>query len=94
VIAAATCEPRTAEALHRFHDTRVQEWAPCVEQAAPGARHPRAPAPARSSARSPRPLYYRLLTTAGAPDEAAAHRAAAAPRAGGYVRTQARPARP
>lgn len=33
VIAAATCDERTAWALHRFYATRIKEWAPCVEGA-------------------------------------------------------------
>lgn len=32
VIAAATCDSRTAEALRRFYDVRVGEWVPCVEE--------------------------------------------------------------
>lgn len=32
VIAAAACDARTAEALRRFYEVRVAEWAPCVEQ--------------------------------------------------------------
>jgi hypothetical protein len=32
VIAAAACDERTAEALRRFSDVRVAEWAPCVQQ--------------------------------------------------------------
>ncbi|WP_335976127.1 TetR/AcrR family transcriptional regulator [Streptomyces sp. CA2R106] len=98
VIAAATCEPRTAEALHRFYDTRVQEWAPCVEQAVARGEAPEGTDPCEVVRAVSAPLYYRLLTTADAPDEAAAHRAAAAAataaRAGVYVRTRPRPARP
>src|SRR5262245_35999677 len=33
VIVAATCDPRTAEALHHFYTVRIAEWAHCVEQA-------------------------------------------------------------
>lgn len=33
VIAAATCDLKAAEALHGFYAVRVEEWAPCVEQA-------------------------------------------------------------
>ncbi len=33
VIAAATCDARTADALRHFYDVRVAEWSPCVEQA-------------------------------------------------------------
>src|SRR5882757_1089257 len=34
ILAAATCDERTAEALHRFYEVRVNEWAPCVTRAA------------------------------------------------------------
>ncbi|SEG74435.1 transcriptional regulator, TetR family [Actinacidiphila yanglinensis] len=95
VIAAATCEPRTAEALHRFYDVRVREWAPCVRQAVD-----RGEAPAGTDAHEviravSAPLYYRLLTTAEPLDPAAADRAAAATaaatRAGAYVRPSPAP---
>ncbi len=33
VIAAATCDLRTAEALHRFYAVRIGEWSGCVEAA-------------------------------------------------------------
>lgn len=33
VIAAATCDERTAEALRRFYEVRIEEWAPVVAQA-------------------------------------------------------------
>lgn len=56
VIAAATCDPKAAEALHGFYAVRVEEWAPCVVQAAPGARCPRAPTRTRSSVPRPPPL--------------------------------------
>jgi AcrR family transcriptional regulator len=91
VIAAATCDPRTAAALRRFYDIRIEEWAPCVEQAIergelPANTHPREVIRAVSA-----PLYYRLLTHGESPDEAAADRAAdaavAAARAGAYVTT-------
>lgn len=32
VIAAAACDPRTAEALRHFYAVRVAEWAPCVSE--------------------------------------------------------------
>ncbi|WEO93501.1 TetR/AcrR family transcriptional regulator [Streptomyces sp. FXJ1.172] len=91
VIAAATCDTRTAESLHRFYDTRVDEWVPCVQQAIdrgelPGNTDPHEVVRAVSA-----PLYYRLLTTNSPPDEAAADRAAeaaaAAARAGAYLRS-------
>ncbi|MFF1639499.1 TetR/AcrR family transcriptional regulator [Streptomyces sp. NPDC058246] len=78
VIAAATCDARTAEALRRFYDVRVAEWAPCVEQGvARGELPPGTDAGVVVRAVSA-PLYYTLLTTGVVPDAAAADRAAAA----------------
>ncbi len=90
VIAAATCEPRTAEALHHFYDTRVEEWAPCVRQAVDRGEVPDGTDPHEVIRAVSAPLYYRLLTTGDRLDEDAADRAAeaaaAAARAGVYVR--------
>ncbi|MFB8177198.1 TetR/AcrR family transcriptional regulator [Streptomyces sp. NPDC055966] len=90
VIAAATCEARTAEALHRFYDVRVAEWAPCVQQAVDRGEAPEGTDPHEVVRAVSAPLYYRLLTTDRPLDEAAADRAAAAveaaARAGVYVR--------
>ncbi|KRV46879.1 TetR family transcriptional regulator [Wenjunlia vitaminophila] len=94
VIAAATCETKTAEALRHFYDVRVEEWAPCVQQAVdrgevPGGTDTHEVVRAVSA-----PLYYRLLTSGEHPDEAAADRAAeaaaAAARAGAYLRNEGR----
>ena len=78
VIAAATGDPRTAEALHRFYETRVEEWAPCVRAAADRGEVPAGTDPHEVIRAVSAPLYYRLLTTARPLDEAAADRAAAA----------------
>ncbi|MDQ1040484.1 AcrR family transcriptional regulator [Streptomyces sp. V3I8] len=90
VIAAATCEARTAEALHRFYDVRVQEWAPCVRQAVDRGEVPEGTDAHEVVRAVSAPLYYRLLTTGDPLDEAAADRAAeaaaAAARAGAYLR--------
>ncbi|MEV4756504.1 TetR/AcrR family transcriptional regulator [Micromonospora sp. NPDC049559] len=88
VIAAATSDDRTAEALRRFYDTRIDEWAPCVRQAVDRGELPPG-TDAREVIRAvSAPLYYRLLVGGGALDEAAADRAAeaavAAARAGAY----------
>ncbi|MGI5232688.1 TetR/AcrR family transcriptional regulator C-terminal ligand-binding domain-containing protein [Actinoallomurus sp. CA-142502] len=90
VIAAATCEPRTTEALHRFYDTRVREWAPCVEEAIDRGELP-AGTDAEEVVRAvSAPLYYRLLAAGGPLDEATADQAAnaavAAARAGAFVK--------
>lgn len=47
VVAAATCDPRTAEALHRFYAVRIEEWAGCVDAAAAAANCLRAPIPTK-----------------------------------------------
>jgi AcrR family transcriptional regulator len=89
VIAAATCDPRTAQALHRFYETRIEEWAPCVREAIDRGELP-AGTDAHEVIRAvSAPLYYRLLASGDPLDEAAADRAAeaavAAARAGAYV---------
>jgi AcrR family transcriptional regulator len=89
VIAAATCDARTADALHRFYDTRVKEWAPCVREAVERGELP-ADTDAEEVIRAvSAPLYYRLLASGNALDDEAADRAAeaavAAARAGAYV---------
>ncbi|MFF5103910.1 TetR/AcrR family transcriptional regulator [Streptomyces sp. NPDC000134] len=90
VIAAAVCEPRTAEALHRFYETRVEEWAPCVRQAVERGELPEGTDAHEVIRAVSAPLYYRLLTSGLPLDEAAADRAAeaaaAAACAGAYVR--------
>ncbi|WP_030293339.1 TetR/AcrR family transcriptional regulator [Streptomyces katrae] len=90
VIAAGTCDPKAAEALYGFYTARVEEWAPCVEQAAARGEVPEGTDPHEVIRAASAPLYYRLLTTALPLDEAAADRcataAAVAARAGAYVR--------
>ncbi|MFF8813299.1 TetR/AcrR family transcriptional regulator [Streptomyces pactum] len=89
VIAAATTDGRTAEALRRFYETRVAEWAPCVTLAAERGEVPPGTDAAEVIRAVSAPLYYRLLTTGTPPDEAAAERAAeaavAAARAGCFA---------
>ncbi|MFH8221071.1 TetR/AcrR family transcriptional regulator [Streptomyces sp. NPDC018057] len=89
LIAAATCDARTAEALHRFYDIRLKEWAPCVEQAVERGEVPPG-TDAREVIRAvSAPLYHRLLISGDPLDEATADRAAeaaaTAARAGAYV---------
>ncbi|MFE6845273.1 TetR/AcrR family transcriptional regulator [Streptomyces sp. NPDC057686] len=90
VIAAGTCDPKAAEALYGFYTARVEEWAPCVEQAAARGEVPEGTDPHEVVRAASAPLYYRLLTTSLPLDEAAADRcataAAVAARAGAYVR--------
>ncbi|MGW0774963.1 TetR/AcrR family transcriptional regulator C-terminal ligand-binding domain-containing protein [Streptomyces sp. NPDC002835] len=91
MIAAATCEPRTAEALHHFYDIRVKEWAPCVQQAVDRGELPEDTDTHEVIRAVSAPLYYRLLTSGDPLDEAAADRAAeaaaTAARAGAYLRS-------
>jgi len=90
VIAAATCDPRTAQALHRFYAIRVEEWAGCVTEAVERGELP-AGTDAEEVVRAvSAPLYYRLLASGDPLDEAAADRAAdaavLAAKAGAYVK--------
>ncbi|MEV0990333.1 TetR/AcrR family transcriptional regulator [Streptomyces sp. NPDC049949] len=90
VIAAAGSDPKAAQALYGFYSARVEEWAPCVEQAAARGEVPDGTDAQEVIRATSAPLYYRLLTTALPLDTADADRAAsaaaAAARAGAYVR--------
>ncbi|MGI8334412.1 TetR/AcrR family transcriptional regulator C-terminal ligand-binding domain-containing protein [Actinomadura scrupuli] len=90
VIAAATCDPQTAEALHRFYRARITEWAPCVTQAIQRGELPEGTDPDEVVRAVSAPLYYRLLASGDPLDQTAADRAAeaaaAAARAGAYLR--------
>ncbi|MBV7696151.1 TetR/AcrR family transcriptional regulator [Streptomyces sp. TRM70350] len=89
VIAAATCDERTAKALRRFYEVRVAEWAPCVEQGVTRGELPEGTDAGAVVRAVSAPLYYGLLTTGVVPDAPAAERAAraayAAAAAGVYV---------
>ncbi|MEB3962190.1 TetR/AcrR family transcriptional regulator, partial [Streptomyces kunmingensis] len=78
VIAAATCDARTADALREFYEVRVAEWAPAVEEAVTRGELPAGTDAAEVVRAVSAPLYYRLLTTGAAPTEADAARAVAA----------------
>ncbi|GAB2819475.1 TetR-like C-terminal domain-containing protein [Actinoallomurus bryophytorum] len=90
VIAAATCDARTAEALHRFYETRIKEWAPCVDEAIDRGELPAGTDAEEVIRAVSAPLYYRLLASGDPLDAATADRAAeaaeAAARAGVFVR--------
>lgn len=90
IIAAATGDTRTAQALRRFYDTRINEWAPCVERAIARGEIPDDTDPQEVIRAVSAPLYYRLLVTGDDLDDATAARAAkaavAAARAGTYRR--------
>ncbi|WP_326729662.1 TetR/AcrR family transcriptional regulator [Streptomyces phaeochromogenes] len=89
VIAAATGDGSTAEALRRFYEVRVAEWAPCVEQGVARGELPLGTDASEVVRAVSAPLYYALLTTGVAPGVAAADRAAeaavVAARAGVFV---------
>jgi AcrR family transcriptional regulator len=95
VIAAATCDARAAEALRRFYDARIGEWAPCVTQAIERGEVPAGTDPREVIRAVSAPLYYRLLASGDPLDEAAAERAAqaavAAACAGAYATLTPRP---
>ncbi|GAA2266149.1 MULTISPECIES: TetR/AcrR family transcriptional regulator [Kitasatospora] len=88
VIAAATCDPDTAQALHRFYRTRIAEWAPCVTRAIERGELPEGTDPHEVIRAVSAPLYHRLLASGEPIDPAAADQAAAAAaaaaRAGAY----------
>ncbi|WP_283138864.1 TetR/AcrR family transcriptional regulator [Rhizohabitans arisaemae] len=90
LIAAATCDAKTAEALRRFYAIRIREWAPCVRQAVDRGEAPAGTDPHEVIRAVSAPLYYRLLADGGLLDKAAADRAAeaavAAVRAGAFLR--------
>ncbi|MBK3580300.1 TetR/AcrR family transcriptional regulator [Streptomyces sp. MBT65] len=81
VIAAATCDTRTAEALRHFYAVRAAEWTPCVERAVARGELPAGTDACQVVRAVSAPLYYELLTTGSAPDAPAAERAALAARA-------------
>ncbi|MGF1340947.1 TetR/AcrR family transcriptional regulator [Streptomyces flavovirens] len=89
VIAAATCDTRTAQALHHFYAVRIAEWAGCVSAAVERGDLPAGTDAGEVVRAVSAPLYYRLLASGDPLDEAAADRAAgaaaAAARAGAYV---------
>jgi AcrR family transcriptional regulator len=76
IIAAATCDPRTAEALAHFYDTRVAEWALCVIDAIARGEAPEDTDPAMAIRQVSAPLYYQFLTTTTPLRKADAERAA------------------
>ena len=78
VIAAAGGDGRTAEALRRFYEVRVAEWAPCVEQGVARGELPPGTDACEVVRAVSAPLYYGLLTAGMVPDAAAADRAAEA----------------
>ncbi|GGS85876.1 transcriptional regulator [Streptomyces chromofuscus] len=78
VIAAATCDERTAQALQRFYEVRVAEWAPCVEEAVARGELPKGTDAETVVRAVSAPLHHQLLTTGVVPDAPDAERAARA----------------
>ncbi|MFI6179995.1 TetR/AcrR family transcriptional regulator C-terminal ligand-binding domain-containing protein [Nonomuraea sp. NPDC051191] len=78
LIAASLCDEEAARALHRFYAVRIEEWSGCVTDAIGRGELPSGADPRRVIAAVSAPLYYALLNTGEALDEAAADRAAAA----------------
>lgn len=76
MIAAATAEPRAAEALQGFYRIRLHEWAPVVEEAIDRGEVPAGTDAREVVAAASAPLYYRLLLSGGVIDRSAADRAA------------------
>lgn len=62
ILAAGTCDARTAEALAGFYRTRVAEMAPIVTDAVARGQAPEGTDPAAVIRQLSAPLYYQLLT--------------------------------
>jgi AcrR family transcriptional regulator len=92
LLAGATSDEATAEALRRFYATRIAEWAPCVTDAVARGEVPEGTDVGEVIRAVSAPLYYRLLTGTGELDEAVADRAAeaavAAAKAGVFRRVE------
>ena len=63
IIAAATYDPRTAEALSTFYDRRVTEWSGCVVDAVARGEAPEETDAAAVIRQVSAPLYYQFLTS-------------------------------
>ena len=90
IIAAATCNPDTASALAGFYRTRLDELTATVTDGIARGDAPPGTDPADVIRHLSAPLYYRMLTGNGAPDEDDASRATraalAAIAAGAFIR--------
>ncbi|SDK90331.1 transcriptional regulator, TetR family [Glycomyces sambucus] len=89
IIAAAASDAQTAAALHRFYRVRIEEWAPCVNEAVARGDVPEGTDAAEVVRALSAPLYYRFLVSGDPLDAGVAERAAvaasAAARAGVYA---------
>jgi AcrR family transcriptional regulator len=82
IIAAATCDQRTAEALSTFYDRRVSEWSGCVVDAVARGEAPNGTDASAAIRQVSAPLYYQFLTSTRALTAKDAHRAVDAAMAG------------
>ncbi|HET6734224.1 TetR-like C-terminal domain-containing protein [Mycobacterium sp.] len=82
IIAAATCDQRTAEALSTFYDRRVTEWSGCVVDAVARGEAPQGTDAAAAIRQVSAPLYYQFLTSTRRLTAKDAHRAVDAAMAG------------
>jgi AcrR family transcriptional regulator len=94
IIAAATSDPRTADALEVFYDRRITEWSGCVVDAIDRGEAPKGTDAAAAIRHVSAPLYYQFLTstrplTARDADRAV-DAAIAAIRAGIFIRRKRR----
>lgn len=89
LIIAASCDPDTADALHRFYAKRVEEWMPCVTDAVARGELPEGTNARRVVRAVSAPLYYAFLVSGERLTRALADQAAeaaiAAARAGVYM---------
>lgn len=63
IIAAATCDDRTAEALAEFYRRRIAEWSACVEDAIRRGEAPTGTDATAVIGQVSAPLYYQFLTS-------------------------------
>ena len=63
IIAASSCDDRTAAALSTFYDRRVAEWAGCVADAVARGEAPTGTDAAAAIRQVSAPLYYQFLTS-------------------------------
>ncbi|MFF2652948.1 TetR/AcrR family transcriptional regulator C-terminal ligand-binding domain-containing protein [Streptomyces sp. NPDC058045] len=78
LIAASLCNEQAAQALYRFYDVRIREWAGCVTDAVRRGEVPEGTDPHPVIAAVSAPLYYALINTGRPPTRADADRAARA----------------
>jgi AcrR family transcriptional regulator len=63
IIAASSCDDRTAAALSTFYDRRVAEWSGCVVDAVARGEAPEGTDAAAAIRHVSAPLYYQFLTS-------------------------------